>query len=289
MSEKNLIGREIVEQVYERMKPGELNKLRQGKKERVLVIKGCYDNIENVLKNAKIPHTLLERFPDVEDFSQRGIYRRSKVIFANCDSEYHDGYNNKYEEKNFGENRKVLRNFVAEGGRIITTDWAQRVFKSLFGKITANEHVTEQEGVKVKYCSDFAKEMSGVFYGNARPTWWLCGSDVIHFRKDSGIIGLIESQELKKLYGSKHIAVGLPYGNGEAFHFVSHFIDQKLEKYDSRDRECLASFLDATKTVLGKKSGKKLTFGEIQTTYTLMYTALELCRDENILPRQNGK
>ena len=85
------VGKDIVEQVWERTKPNELARLKEGPRERILVIKGSYDHIEKILSDAKIPHTKLDGFPNEKDFLQGEMYQHSKVIFVNCDSNYH-GY-----------------------------------------------------------------------------------------------------------------------------------------------------------------------------------------------------
>jgi hypothetical protein len=285
--EKSLrLGSQLIEQVWERMNPNELPKMRQYPEDRILVVRGSYDHIEKILNEAKVPYTGIKNFPDKEDLQQGGKYSKSRVMFVNCDGCYHGAF----EGKNLsGKNKSALINFVSQGGRMITTDWAQAVVKYLFGKIWAKEDVTGDEVVKCKFSSDLAAKLSGITYGNAKPNWWLEeSSDIIHYRSNSGIVELVESEELEKKYGSKHIAIGFQYGEGEVFHFVSHLIAQKLANYDKRDRECLSSFLDATKTKLRDADKSRLTFGEIQTTYTLMNTVLELCRDNKILTELKG-
>ncbi|MEI6731087.1 MAG: hypothetical protein WCK90_00250 [archaeon] len=285
--EKSLkLGNELVEQVWQKMNPNELPRLRQGPRERVVVIDGSYDHIEKILDEAKVPYTKLNKFPNKEDLSQGGRYFNSKVIFANCDASYHQGLGAKNVTS---ENRSALRHFIENGGRMVTTDWAQTVVRYLFGAIQAKEGVTADEVVKVKFTSSLAAKISGITYGNAKPNWWLeSSSDIIRFDKESPIISLVESEELEKKYGSKYIAVGLPHENGEVFHFVSHLIAQRLKNYSKGDRECLRTFLDLTGTSMKDCDGSKLTFGEIETTYTLMYTVLELCRDGNILKKLKG-
>jgi len=283
--EKSLhYGTNLIEQVWSRMKPGELPKLRECKEDRILVIEGSYDYLEKILDNAKVPYTLLDEFPDKEELRQGGQFAKSKVMFVNCDEDYHSSP----EDKNLTrENKKSLQEFVARGGRMITTDWAQAVVKYLFGKIRAKENSTDDDDiVKVRFASDIGKNLSGISYGNARPNWWLeSSSDMISYSKNSGVVELVESYEMKEKYGSSHVAVGFPYGEGEVFHFVSHLIAQELKNYDESARECLRTFLDLTKTSLKSASTSKLSFGEIETTYTLMHTVLELCRNKMILPK----
>jgi hypothetical protein len=279
------LGTQLVKQVMNRTDPDIIPKLRESPKDRILVVNGSYDHMEKILRKAMIPYTLLNNFPAKDELRQGGKYSRSKVLFVNCDAEYHCKDYNGFEEKGLTkENRKSLVDFVNTGGRIVTTDWAQAVVKYLFGKITAKEDVTEDECVKVNFTSDLAAKISGITYGNARPNWWLEGSsDMIHYRSDSGIVELVESYEMKRKYGSKHVAIGFKQGEGDVFHFVSHLIAQKLANYDKRDRECLGTFLDMTKTKLKDADKSRLTFGEIETTYTLMYTVLQLCGNKKIL------
>jgi len=285
------LSTKIIENVWEKLKPDELRKIRRGSKKRILVVRGSYDTIEDILKEAKVPHTLLEEFPDKEDLRQRGKYCTSKVMFVNCDETYHDDYDGDFEAKNLGShNRQALRNFVSQGGRLITTDWAQGVVRYLFGKIQADEDVTGDELVRVNFANDIAREMSGIFYGNASPNWWLEGSsDLISYRKNSGVVSLVESDDLEERYGSRSIAVGFPYKQGEVFHFVSHLIAQKVKNYEDKEKACLATFLDKGKFGLRELKNARLKFGPIETAYTLMNTVLELSRNGNILPREGGK
>ena len=177
------IGAEIIEQVWERIRPYELPALREMPSERILVIRGSYDHIEKILDNAKVPYALLNEFPNKEDIYQGGRFHHSNVIFVNCDANYHGNLG----EKNLTrDNKKAMQEFVARGGRMVTTDWAQSVVRYLFGKIRAKENITEDEVVKVKFSSDVGRKLSGIVYGNAKPNWWLEGSsDMIRYSQDS--------------------------------------------------------------------------------------------------------
>ena len=281
MSKSMHLGIELVEQAFERMRPKEISQLRSNPKERIVVIKGNYDQVEKILANARLPYKLLNRFPDKKDLNQGGKYRDCKIIFANCDSSYHEDL----DEKNVTrENKRSIIDFVENGGRLITTDWAVNIAKYLFGKPRVKQDITDDEVVRVKFSSDRAREMAGITYGNASPKWWLeSSSDIIHIPKNSGIVSLIESDDLNEKYGSPHIATGFNHGTGEVFNFISHLIAQRLKNYDKRDRECIEAFLNATNTTLRSTNKSKLTFGDIETTYTLMHTVIELCRDEKIL------
>jgi hypothetical protein len=276
------VGQDIVEQVWERLKPEEMPKLRKAPKDRILVVKGSYDSIEQILKQAKIPYTGLDSFPEKDDLVQGGKYAHAKIMFVNCDENYHDGVSGLGDKGLDKSNKKSITDFVNQGGRLITTDWAAAVVKYLFGKISINEDKMEESIFEMKFASQEARDMSGIIYGNVHPKWWIEGSsDTVYFKKDTGVQDLIISPEMKKKYGSDHICVGFKQGEGEVFHFVSHLIAQKTTNYSPKDRQYLSAFEEETQTKV--KVAKGLSFGGIETTYTLMHTVLELCRDDKIL------
>jgi hypothetical protein len=282
------IGAEIIEQVWERLRPYELPELREMPPERILVINGSYDHVEKILHNAQIPHTKMNRFPNRKDLNQGGKYKDCEVLFVNCDDCYHD-YIDEIQEKGLTrENKKGLIEFVENGGRMITTDWAQKVVRMLFKNMTANEGRLPESVVNIEFPSYIGENLLGINYQNARPKWWIEeSSDTIKPKKNSGIIELITSNELRKEHGSKYIAIGFRKGKGEVFHFVSHLVAQKFRHDSSRDRENLQSFLDQTRTEIKDKSKTKyVTFGGIETTYTLMNTVLELSRKSPLLVKK---
>jgi len=274
------VSRDMIEQVWEKIRPEELPKLRQAPKERIVVIKGSYDGVEKILGNAQIPYVLVGEFPKVGDLSQGGKYRACRAMFVNCDASYHNGV---LEDKGLTRaNKGEITDFVENGGRLITTDWAQVVVKYLFGKISATKGALPEETIQVEFPNEIARKLAGIRYGNVTPRWWIEGSsDKISFKADSGVVELITSEELKKEHGSRYIAVGFQQGKGEVFHFVSHLVAQKIGKYGKDDRNSLQTMVDATGVAI--KDSKNLGLGQIATSYTLMNTVLELCRDTNIL------
>jgi len=275
------IGAEIIEQVWERLMPYELPRLREMPSERIVVIRGSYDNVEQILRNAKIPHLTTSVFPKSKEIEQGGRYQDCRIMFVNCDEHYHDSLENKGLTS---ANKPSIVDFVNQGGRLITTDWAQKVVGYLFGNLTARTGVLPESVVEINFPSQIGQDLLGINYTNARPKWWIeCSSDAITPKKGCGIVELITSNELKKQQGSKYIAVGFKQGGGEAFHFVSHLVAQKFRDDNARDNQNLQAFLDQTGTKLKGKKGKYVSFGGIETTYTLMNTVLELVRKDPIL------
>jgi hypothetical protein len=276
------VGQDIVEQVWERLKPEELPKLRQAPKDRILVVKGAYDSIEQILTQAQIPYTELPQFPNTGDLVQGGQYAHCKVMFVNCDSNYHRGESGLATKGLNSENKKDITDFVNSGGRLITTDWAAAVVDYLFGNISVKQNAMSEEIVEVKFKTQEARQMSGIIYGNVHPKWWIeRSSDTISYQENANVQDLIVSPEMQTKYGSDHICVAFKQGTGEVFHFVSHLIAQKTSNYSSKDRQYLSTFEEETQTKV--KSGDEISFGGIETIYTLMHTVLELCRDEKIL------
>jgi len=279
------LGAEIIEQVWDRLRPYELPELREMPARRILVVGGSYDNIEKILANAKIPHTKISKFPKKKDLEQGGKYKDSEIMFVNCDESYHDD-NVPYEKGLDSNNKNNIIDFVERGGRMITTDWAQKVIGYLFKNITSKEDALPESVVKIQFPSYIGKNLLGINYENANPKWWIEGSsDIIAPKRNSGITSLITSNELQRDHGSKYLAIGFKHGKGEVFHFVSHLIAQKFRHDNKRDSQNLEQFLSQTNTKVKKANKNKyVTFGGIETTYTLMNTVLELTRTTPILP-----
>jgi hypothetical protein len=283
------IGNEIIEQVWERLRPYELPKLRSLPADRITVVKGSYDHIEQILKNAKIPHTTVNSFP--YNAKQQDYFKNCKILFVNCDSSYHNGTGGLEEKGITSENKTFLTEFVDNRGRMITTDWAQAVVRYLFdNKITVETSYLPESVVKVKFPTKIGQELLGINYEGAQPKWWIeSSSDRVTPCDNSGIIELITSDELRSK-SDKPISLGFKYGNGEVFHFVSHLIAQKFEPRDSRDAKSLENFLDLTNTRVKEGTATKcISLGGIETTYTLMNTVLELAREGSILDKFKGK
>lgn len=154
----------------------------------------------------------------------------------------------------------------------------------LFRRLNAREDSIDGKVVQVNFPSSIGKDLLGINYQNAKPKWWIEGSsDAITPKRNSGVINLITSSELKRTDGSKYIAVGFREGEGEVFHFVSHLIAQKIRKDDARDKQNAQAFLQQTNTKLSGGKTKNISFAGIETTYTLMNTVLELIRKNPIL------
>jgi hypothetical protein len=276
------IGAEIIEQLWEKLMPYELPNLRSMPAERIVVIRGSYDHVEEILKNAKIPHSTTNVFPTARDLTQGGKYQGNRILFVNCDNHYHESIGYRGLSRT---NKPALVDFVNQGGRMITTDWAQKVVSYLFGKISAKQGVLPEKVVEINFPNNVGKNLLGINYTDAKPKWWIeYSSDAITPKKDSGIVELITSDELQKQDRTKYIAIGFKQGQGEVFHFVSHLVAQKFRHDGARDNQNLQAFLDQTGTKLKKSSiTKYVSFGGIETTYTLMNTVLELIRENPIL------
>jgi len=84
------------------------------------------------------------------------------------------------------------------------------------------------------------------------------------------------SEEMNKKYGQKHVAVGFQYGDGEVFHFISHFILQRSHQRIKHDYGTLEDFLKNMQT---KKTAsmKDASVAELEAAYSTLNTLAYLC------------
>jgi hypothetical protein len=85
--------------------------LKKGRKEDVLVLLGDYDGVQDVVDSLKIPNTVCSR-----DAFGRQDLSRCKAIIVNCTNYKGSGHLKK------GDIEKI-RDFVAGGGYLFTSDW----------------------------------------------------------------------------------------------------------------------------------------------------------------------
>lgn len=104
----------------------------------VIVVKGIYDHVELVLEALEMPHTQI-LMPQLAEIP----LRPEQMLVVNCPG-------------NLGSPREAhrIRDFVAAGGSLFTTDWAlKNVVQAAFpGTISFNGRPTNDDVVRVEIC-----------------------------------------------------------------------------------------------------------------------------------------
>src|SRR5512140_2661400 len=95
----------VFEQVSIKTNPGLLEQLRQIEPTDIVVVKGTYDHIQKLLDTMQVPYQLISP-------SDIPSHNGGRVMFANCHT--YSG----------GKIPSAAKEFVDDGGRLVTTDWA---------------------------------------------------------------------------------------------------------------------------------------------------------------------
>ena len=98
---------EIFRQVSKMYQPGLLDQMKAIKNGEIVVVRGQYDHIETLLDTMKLPYELIS---PKEVASHNG----GRVMFVNCSS--YDCIDKKTKD--------TVKEFVNDGGRLVTTDWS---------------------------------------------------------------------------------------------------------------------------------------------------------------------
>ncbi len=194
----------------------------------IVVVTGCYDHVEQVLGALEVPYQVVD-----SGHLDKIALRPEQVLVVNCPG-------------NVSPAAIVrVREFVAAGGTLFTTDWALRniVEPAFPGTIEYNDRPTSDEVVRIEIVEADSPYLAGVLDGENDPQWWLEGSSYpIRVLDAEQVRVLIRSRELGERYGEEAIAVVFPYGKGEVFHMISHYYLQRTELRNARHAQAAASY-----------------------------------------------
>ncbi len=194
-----------------------LDDVRQGD---VVVVRGAYDRVEDVLAALDVGHTLVD--PPALD---RLALRPEQLLVVNCPGQVTP------------QAVRRIRAFVEAGGSLFTTDWALRhVVEAAFpGVLAYNDRATADDVVRVEVLDPDDVYLTGVMDGQDDPLWWLEGSSYpIRVLDHERVTVLITSRELGEKYGEAPVAVRFGWGAGEVFHMISHYYLQRSETRSRR-------------------------------------------------------
>jgi hypothetical protein len=219
----------------------------------IVVVDGTYDHVELVLGALGLPHQKVD-----PGALWRLNLRPHQLLVVNCPGEV--------------DPRSIvqIREFVAAGGSLFTTDWALRhVIEPAFpGVVAYNEQATADAVVRVEVVDGDNRFLQGVMAPGYDPQWWLEASSYpIRILDAERVKVLLTSRQLGEQWGEAAVAVVFAHGKGEVFHMISHYYLQRTELRTARHRAAASAY--ATEKGLGADADLDgLTVGDVESAAT---------------------
>jgi len=219
----------------------------------IIVVGGTYDHVEVVLQALNLPHETV-----APDDLWRLTLRPEQLLVVNCPGNV--------------DPRSIvqIREFVASGGSLFTTDWALRhVIEPAFpGVLAYNEQPTADAVVRVEVVDADNRFLQGVMEPGDDPQWWLEGSSYpIRILDAERVKVLLTSRQLAEQWGESPVAVVFPHGQGEVFHMISHYYLQRTETRNARHRAGAAAYATEKGVALAADLDG-LTVGDVESAST---------------------
>ncbi len=260
MRQANEVASEIVKKRMAKKRPRDLKLLRKAGAADIVVVRGGYDRVQDVLKALKVKHVvvpprLVSRIPLMS----------TQTLMINCPGRLSKA-----------ATKKVNR-FVKTGGFLVTTDWALTLLTRAFpGYVKRGKRNTKDDVVKVSIHDDDAPFLQNIKGMKENPRWWLEGSSYpIRILNKQKVKVLIDSKEMRKKYGHSPIAVSFRYDDGKVLHMTSHFYLQQAKLRSSAEKARGTAFarsagLDRQEVKALKKKGlDKVKAGELNSAYSM--------------------
>lgn len=126
-----------------------------------------------------------------------------------------------------------LREYVADGGFLLTTDWClKNIIEPVFpGYIRYNGYPTKDEIVPVRI-SNHEHPITADLIEKGLANWWIETSSMPIQIINPDVTTLIDSPQLGKKYGEPAVVVASSYGDGTIVHMISHTHLQKTKGED---------------------------------------------------------
>jgi hypothetical protein len=226
----------------------------------VIIVRGIYDHIEQVLSMSGTPFTIID--PEELD---RAELRQDQIVFINCPGEINSSGLNK------------LTSFVSEGGFLFTTDWAlKNVLEKAFpGYVEYNQQVTSDEVVRVEILDTKDPFLKSILGPKDDPQWWLESSSYpIRILDKREVEVLVTSKDIKDRYGEAPVFITFKYYEGKIYHMISHFYLQRSETRSKRHSApaeyylCEKEIPDSLKAKYETMGINQSSFADIESAYT---------------------
>jgi hypothetical protein len=257
MSEAYKLANEIVRGKLEQESKDNIRILDDLTQNDIIVVGGTYDHIEMVLDGLKIPYTSI----NPNDLLRINL-KCHQTVFVNCASGFPEAAAHR------------LAAFVAEGGQLISTDWAlKNVMEIAFpNTIALRKKPTGDEVVRIEVVDKQDSVITGFLDEKADPVWWLEGSSYpITILNKEKVKVLIRSKELKERYGEEAVVVRFDFGKGTVYHMISHFYLQRTETRDQKQNLAAKEYFNdkgINAEAKKKAEGSTVTYGEMQSANT---------------------
>jgi len=252
MKQAYRVARQLLLDRLSNTSPGTAEILDQVHRADLIVVKGEYDHIEDVLESAGMPFSLIEPAR-----LERARLRPDQIVFINCPG-------------NVGPKAIIrLKAFVSEGGFLFTTDWAlKHVLEHAFpGYVEYNQRPSADEVVRIEILDQEDSFLQSVMGAGDDPLWWLEASSFpIRILDADKVRVLIRSNEILERHGEAPVFISFAYGEGLVYHMISHFYLQRSETRTARQAKPSTEYVLAqgvAEAELGKY--KDLGAGEITT------------------------
>jgi len=191
-----------------------LQNLRGIPPDRIVVVRGEFDHMEKILTLYGIPHTVVSR-----DELRTRRWPRMQMLCINCDQLPPPLQSTTL--------ALAVKRFVAEGGWLITSDWAVDPYL-----LSAwPQHVTDvvqkkrdQPDTLITVRPErISPLLEGVFQPRARAEWWLENSSMMVDVNPRLVEVLIVSDDMKQRFGASAVAFTWHQDEGRVLHLLGHF------------------------------------------------------------------
>lgn len=226
----------------------------------VVLVRGCYDHGEAIFAHCGIPVTV------IDPAGVAGVaLHPDQILYVNCPGQLP------------ARAIERVRSFVADGGLLVTTDWALKhvVEKAFPGFIAYGGKATADDVVRVVFEPVADTFLEGLLDPEDDPLWWLEGSSYPIAVLDPGRVKVLaSSKEMADKYGEPAIVVAFEVGAGKVYHMTSHFYLQRSETRTKRHAVAGTSYArlkGAAMSELGAEVSQvlaKTTLGQVQSVYT---------------------
>ena len=260
MRKANEAASTVVKERMQQERPADAKVLADVADSDIVVVRGTYDRVEDVLRTLGIKHTVV----NPEDVG--GLQLNAKqLLIIDCPG---------------GLTREGIarvRKFVNAGGYLYTTDWAlTNVVEAAFpGFIRFNGHATANDVVEVEVKETENNLLKHLTLSKENPKWWLESSSYpIQVLNKEKVDVLITSKEMGKKYGETPIAVHFRYGDGQVLHIASHFYLQQNQTRTVAEKKKGTEYLkkdsslsEGTKKALENKVASDVAAGDLSSAY----------------------
>lgn len=236
------------------------------RKNDVHIITGAHDSVQKVMAALGVPCRVGSTFDP----------KSAAIVFGNC------GWSPRDPAK--------VRQWVANGGWLITSDWALQAVATAFPNTIRRKpgKASRDEVVAIEPTIDSA--LADVVVLGCDPQWWLEASSYpIEVLNADRVRIEAASHELLQRFDAPPVAVRFDWEAGHVYHVISHFWLKKTRTADARHSGTAAEFLhegmrlsptqiDAVFTAAGVKPDA-VNYASIQSAVTSTELIARLCVD----------